>query len=90
VISEKLYLSDEQPGEEAPYERLLGAAMAGDGALFTREGRGGGCLGRSSIRFLGTTDRCAISAPQLGPKEADALITTDDDWHNPTPDKERK
>ena len=24
-------------GEEAPYERLLGDAMAGDGALFTRE-----------------------------------------------------
>jgi glucose-6-phosphate 1-dehydrogenase len=33
----ELYLFDEQPGEEAPYERLLGDAMAGDGALFTRE-----------------------------------------------------
>jgi glucose-6-phosphate 1-dehydrogenase len=33
----ELYLSEEQPGGEAPYERLLGAAMAGDGALFTRE-----------------------------------------------------
>jgi glucose-6-phosphate 1-dehydrogenase len=28
---------EEQPGEETPYERLLGDAMAGDGALFTRE-----------------------------------------------------
>ena len=28
---------DEQAGEETPYERLLGDAMAGDGALFTRE-----------------------------------------------------
>ena len=28
---------EEQPGEESPYERLLGDAMAGDGALFTRE-----------------------------------------------------
>jgi len=33
----ELYLAEEQPGEESPYERLLGDAMAGDGALFTRE-----------------------------------------------------
>ena len=33
----ELYLFEEQPGEESPYERLLGDAMAGDGALFTRE-----------------------------------------------------
>ncbi|HZV81943.1 MAG TPA: glucose-6-phosphate dehydrogenase [Geobacteraceae bacterium] len=33
----ELYLIEEQPGEETPYERLLGDAMAGDGALFTRE-----------------------------------------------------
>ena len=33
----ELYLVEEEPGEETPYERLLGDAMAGDGALFTRE-----------------------------------------------------
>jgi len=33
----ELYLSEERPGEETPYERLLGDAMVGDGALFTRE-----------------------------------------------------
>jgi glucose-6-phosphate 1-dehydrogenase len=33
----ELYLCEEQPGEETPYERLLADAMAGDGALFTRE-----------------------------------------------------
>jgi glucose-6-phosphate 1-dehydrogenase len=33
----ELYLAEERPGEEAPYERLLSDAMAGDGALFTRE-----------------------------------------------------
>lgn len=33
----ELYLCEEQPGEETPYERLLGDTMAGDGALFTRE-----------------------------------------------------
>lgn len=34
---QELYLVEEQPGEETPYERLLGDAMAGDGALFTRQ-----------------------------------------------------
>jgi glucose-6-phosphate 1-dehydrogenase len=33
----ELYLFEERPAEESPYERLLGDAMAGDGALFTRE-----------------------------------------------------
>src|ERR1700684_1609832 len=33
----ELYLFEEQQGEETPYERLLGDAMMGDGALFTRE-----------------------------------------------------
>jgi glucose-6-phosphate 1-dehydrogenase len=33
----ELCLVDEQPGEESTYERLLGDAMAGDRALFTRE-----------------------------------------------------
>ena len=33
----ELYLFEEQDGEESPYERLLGDAMIGDGALFTRE-----------------------------------------------------
>ena len=33
----ELYLSEEQSGEETPYERLLGDAMNGDGALFSRE-----------------------------------------------------
>src|SRR6202044_1844113 len=33
----ELYLLEQQPGEETPYERLLGDAMKGDGGLFTRE-----------------------------------------------------
>ena len=32
----ELFLQDDQPEEQAPYERLLGDAMAGDGALFAR------------------------------------------------------
>ncbi|MGA2499702.1 MAG: glucose-6-phosphate dehydrogenase, partial [Tepidisphaeraceae bacterium] len=80
----ELYLVEEQPGQELPYERLLGDAMAGDGALFTRE---------DAIEAA-----WAVVEPVLrnhhrirpyrhgswGPKEADALIATDGCWHNPT------
>jgi glucose-6-phosphate 1-dehydrogenase len=79
----ELYLFEEQPGEEAPYERLLTDAMAGDGALFTRE---------DAIETA-----WAVVDPVLknhhrvrpykrhswGPKEADALIAFDGGWHNP-------
>ena len=37
MSSEELYLCEQLAGQEPPYERLLGDAMAGDGALFTRE-----------------------------------------------------
>jgi len=79
----ELYLLDEQPGEEAPYERLLGDAMAGNGALFTRE---------DAVEVA-----WAVVDPVLknhhpvrpyprgswGPKEAGALIAPDGIWHNP-------
>ena len=36
-IQKELRLLEQQPGAETPYERLLGDAMIGDGALFARE-----------------------------------------------------
>ena len=79
----ELYLSEERPGEEAPYERLLGDAMIGDGALFTRE---------DAVEAA-----WAVVDPVLkkhhrvrpyrhhswGPKEADAIIASGGCWHNP-------
>ncbi len=81
----ELYLAEEQWGETAPYERLLGDALAGDGALFTRE---------DAVEAA-----WAVVAPVLevhrrvrpyrrgswGPREADALIAPDGCWHNPKP-----
>jgi glucose-6-phosphate 1-dehydrogenase len=85
----ELYLSDEQPGEEAPYERLLGAAMAGDGALFTRED----AVEAAWAVVDPVLDNHRPVRPYRrhgwGPKEADALIAADGGWHNPTPDKLR-
>jgi len=83
----ELYLLDEQAGEEMPYERLLGDAMAGDGALFARE---------DSIEaawvvvdpILTRHHRALPYKPgSWGPKQADALLAADGCWHNPMPER---
>ncbi|MDO8207117.1 MAG: glucose-6-phosphate dehydrogenase [Gallionella sp.] len=79
----ELYLLDEQPGEETPYERLLGDAMAGVGALFTRE---------DAVEAAWAVVDPVLETPRhvypykpgsWGPKQADALIKADGGWHNP-------
>jgi len=81
----ELFLSEEQTGEETPYERLLSDAMAGDGALFTRE---------DSIEaawavvepVLKRHHRVLPYKPRTwGPNQADALIAGDGGWFNPSP-----
>jgi glucose-6-phosphate 1-dehydrogenase len=83
----ELYLLDEQPGEEAPYERLLGDAMAGNGALFTREDAVEAAW--AVVEPVLTKHHRATSYKRgsWGPKEADALIAPDGSWHNPIPDR---
>jgi glucose-6-phosphate 1-dehydrogenase len=80
----ELYLSDEQPGEETPYERLLSDAMKGDGALFTREDAVEAAW-EVVDRVLKTHHRVRpYKRGTWGPKEADALIASDGGWHNPS------
>jgi glucose-6-phosphate 1-dehydrogenase len=84
----ELYLVDHQPGEEAPYERLLTDAMAGDGALFTREDAVEAAWAAVD-RVLKSHRRVRPYQPgSWGPKAADALIAADGGWHNPMPDKQ--
>jgi glucose-6-phosphate 1-dehydrogenase len=79
----ELFLSEEQTGEETPYERLLGDAMAGDGALFTRED--------AVEAAWAVVDKVLTHHPRVrpyrrntwGPKEANALLATGVAWHNP-------
>jgi glucose-6-phosphate 1-dehydrogenase len=82
----ELTLLNAQPGEEQPYERLLGDALAGDGALFTRE---------DSVEaawavvdpVLDKHHRAHPYPPgSWGPPEADTLIAPHGRWHNPEPD----
>ncbi len=79
----ELYLLDEQPHEEEPYERLLSDAMMGNGALFTRED--------AVEAAWAVVDPVLANHPPIhpyrrhswGPKQADALIAADGFWHNP-------
>ena len=79
----ELYLVEEQPGEESPYERLLGDAMVGDGALFTRE---------EAVEAAWTVVEPVLNTHHRtrpykrgswGPKEADAIIVKNGSWNNP-------
>jgi glucose-6-phosphate 1-dehydrogenase len=79
----ELYLFEGQPGEELPYERLLGDAMSGDGALFTRE---------EAVEAAWAVVDPVLKTHQRsrpykrfswGPKEADAIFGSGGFWHNP-------
>ena len=79
----ELYLFEEQPGQEAPYERLLSDAMAGDGALFTREDAVEAAWAVVDP-VLNTHHRAhPYGRHSWGPKDADAIIASDGGWHNP-------
>jgi glucose-6-phosphate 1-dehydrogenase len=83
----ELYLVEEQPGEESPYERLLGDAIAGDGALFTREDAVEAAWAVVEP-VLKTHHRVhPYQRRSWGPKEARAIIAADGDWHNPRPEQ---
>jgi glucose-6-phosphate 1-dehydrogenase len=86
----ELFLSDEQPGEETPYERLLGDAMKGDGALFTREDAVEAAWEVVNRVLKNHHPARRYKRGTWGPKEADALIAPDGSWHNPSPDGSRE
>jgi len=79
----ELYVLEEGPGAQSPYERLLGDAMAGNGALFTRE---------DAVEAAWTVVDPVLKnhhrihpyrRHSWGPKAAGALIAADGSWHNP-------
>lgn len=85
-VQRELYLQNEQAGQEAPYERLLGDAMTGNGALFTREDavEAAWTVVDPVLKHCQPVHR--YNRGSWGPKAADALITTDGGWHNPMPE----
>jgi glucose-6-phosphate 1-dehydrogenase len=81
----ELYLTDNQPGEETAYERLLGDAMAGDGALFTREDAVEAAWAVVDPVLKSHHRVRPYKRNSWGPKDADAIIASYGGWYNPTP-----
>ncbi len=79
----ELYLLDEQPGEQSPYERLLGDAMLGDGALFTREDAVEAAWAVVDPVLEKHPGVQPYAGGRGGPRAADALIAAAGRWHDP-------
>jgi len=79
----ELYLGEELPGAEMPYERLLSDALVGDGALFTRWD----AVEAAWVAVDPVLRRHPRALPYRrgtwGPKEADGLLAGGR-WHNPS------
>ena len=81
---QELCLAEEMLGNESPYDRLLGDAMAGDGTLFTREDAVEAAWAVVDPVLKNHNPVAAYRRGTWGPKEADARIAPDGRWHNPT------
>ena len=82
----ELYLAEEQSGEESPYQRLLGDAMAGDGALFTREDSVEAAWAVVDPVLENHHPARPYDRGKWGPEEADELIAADGGWYDPKPE----
>ena len=73
----------------SPYERLLGDALTGDGALFTREDavEAAWAVVDPVLKLKRHHKAHPYRRGSWGPKEADAIIASDGGWHNPMPKK---
>ncbi len=79
----ELFLHEERPDEMSPYQRLLSDAMAGKGALFTREDAIEAAW--AVVEPVLVNHRPVLTYPcgSWGPGESDALIAPHGRWHNP-------
>ena len=84
----ELYLVEEQSDGLTPYELLLGDAMVGDGALFTREDAVEAAWAVVEPVLTNHHKVRPYLRGSWGPKEADAIITANGGWHNPELPKE--
>jgi glucose-6-phosphate 1-dehydrogenase len=85
---QELYLCEHLSGQEPPYERLLRDAMAGDGALFTREDAVEAAWAVVDGVLKKHKPVRSYRRGTWGPKEANALLAPGDSWHAPGPEPE--
>lgn len=82
----ELYACEDLSGEEAPYDRLLGDAMAGDGALFTSLESVEAAWTAVDDILVNHSKVVAYQPGTWGPAEADALIADHGGWQAPVPE----
>ncbi len=82
----ELYACEDLRGEEAPYDRLLGDAMAGDGSLFTSLDAVEAAWTAVDDVLVNHPKAVAYQAGTWGPAQADALVAGDGGWQNPVPE----
>lgn len=85
----ELYLCEEALSEGSTYERLLGDAMVGDGALFTSQDAVEAAWAVVDPVLAAHPAALPYATGSWGPAAADALIAADGGWHNPTAEDER-
>ena len=79
----ELFLCEELAGQETPYQRLLGDAMIGNGALFTREDAVEAAWAVVEPVLKKHHRARVYKRGTWGPKEANALLGPGETWHNP-------
>ena len=79
----ELYLLDAMSDEQSPYERLLGDALAGNGALFTRQDAVEAAWAAVDSVLVKPRAVHRYNPGSWGPREAEALIAADGGWFNP-------
>jgi len=84
----ELYLCEEALSEGSTYERLLGDAMVGDGALFTSQDAVEAAWAVVDPVLVEHAVALPYAPGSWGPAAADALMAADGGWHNPTPQEE--
>jgi glucose-6-phosphate 1-dehydrogenase len=82
----ELSLLNAHPNEEQPYERLLGDALAGEGALFTSEDTVEAAWAVVEPVLENHGRAYPYRQGSWGPKRADTLLKPHGRWHNPVPD----
>jgi glucose-6-phosphate 1-dehydrogenase len=82
----ELFLLEQLTGQEPPYERLLGDAMRGDGALFTREDAVEAAWAVVEPVLKKHHRVRVYKRGSWGPKQANSILEPGDKWHNPRPE----
>ncbi len=80
---EELIAHDDSDDDKPPYVRLLGDAIRGDNALFTRDDSVEEAWRIVEPILDPATPVHEYAAGSWGPKQADKLVASDGVWHNP-------